>query len=143
VGHVHSGLAPLFGGTLDLAGSKAWIEHKVRLRSIASKAPEGDIEITSWARRLKAAKFILQDGAAPVSVDMSSLRDNVTIKIPLTGGSTELIDGGFTGNPTEIAVDHFVLPTIELNAATVDIGTLASLATLVDFIAPDAFCANV
>jgi hypothetical protein len=124
VGHVQSGLATLFGGSIDLAGSKAWIEHSEQLINIEGQPPQGSIEITSWARRLKGAKLVLQDGAPPKSFDMSSLRENVTIKVPLTGATTELLVGGFTGSPSEIALDKFVLPVVTFEKPSLDIGTV-------------------
>jgi len=124
VGHVHSGLAPLFGGEIDLSGSKAWIEQYEKLSSVENQPPRGAIEITSWARRIKGAKFVLQPGVAPIALDMSSSKENVTIKVPLDGKYTELIDGGFNGEPQAIAVANFDLPATSFSNASVDIGTL-------------------
>jgi hypothetical protein len=124
VGHVHSGLAPLFGGIVDLSGSQAWIEQYVTLRGVENSPPEGAIEITSWARRIKGAKFVLQAGLPPVSLDMSSSRENVTIKVPLDGSYTELIDGGFSGSPPAITATELNLPSATFSNASVDVGTL-------------------
>lgn len=124
VGHVQSGLATLFGGSIDLAGSKAWIEHSEQLINIEGQPPQGAIEITSWARRLKGAKLVIQDGMQPKSLDMSSLKENVTIKVPLTGATTELLVGGFTGAPSEIALDRLALPVVTFEKPFLDIGTV-------------------
>jgi hypothetical protein len=124
VGHVQAGLAPLFGGTIDLTGSKVWIEHFVTLRGIENQPPEGAIEITSWARRIRGAQFVLQEGLPAVPVDMSSGRENVTLKVPLDGTYTELVLGAFTGNPREISVDPFIVPTASFERAAVDAETL-------------------
>lgn len=124
VGHVHSGLAPLFGGKIDLSGSKAWIEQYVTLRGVENEPPEGAIEITSWARRIKGASFVLQPGTPPIVLDMSSSKENVTIKVPLDGKYTELIDGGFNAEPPAISSSNFELPAATFSNASVDIGTL-------------------
>ena len=121
VGHVKSGLATLFGGKLDLSGSKAWIEHSEQLINVEGKPPQGSMEITSWARRLKGAKLVLQEGATPKSLDMSSLRENVTIKVPLTGAITQLLVGGFTGAPSKITLNKFVLPVATFEGASLDV----------------------
>lgn len=124
VGHVQSGLATLFGGSIDLAGSKAWIEHSEQLINVEGQSPQGSIEITSWARRLKGAKLVIQDGTAAKALDMSSLRENVTIKVPLTGATTELLVGGFTGDPSEISLDRLVLPLVSFEKPALDIGAV-------------------
>lgn len=124
VGHVQSGLATLFGGTINLAGSKAWIEHSEQLLNIEGQPPQGAIEITSWARRLKGAHFVIQEGESAKSFDMSSLRENVTIRVPLTGATTELFEGGFKGDPPEISVPTFSLPAISFKGSMLDIGAV-------------------
>jgi hypothetical protein len=124
VGHVRSGLATLFGGEIDLSGSKAWIEQYDKLTAVENQPPQGAIEITSWARRIKGANFVLEPGAPKIALDMSSSRENVTIKVPLDGKYTELIDGGFNGEPPAVALASFDLPTTKFSNASVDIGTL-------------------
>lgn len=124
VAHVRSGLAPIFGGTIDLSGSRAWILNYVTLRGVENQPPEGAIEITSWARRIRGAKFILQEGSPVVPVDMSSGRENVTLGVPLDGKYTELVVGAFAGNPPEVKVAQFSVPAATFEQATVDAESL-------------------
>jgi hypothetical protein len=124
IGQVRGGLAPLFGGTIELAGSKAWIEHDEKLRAVENQPPEGALLITSWARRIKGAKLSLVPGTTPATLDMTSGQENVTIRVPLDGKHTELVDGRFTGKPPQITMDSLSLPAASFSAAVINIDSV-------------------
>jgi len=124
-GHVSSGLAPLFGGAIDLAGSKAWIENHLRVAIVEGSQPEGALEVTSWARKIQSARLALQNGAPAGTFDLSSGEENVTLLIPLDGSYTELLKGRFVGTPGPVTLDLYDLPSMSFHQVTLDPGQLS------------------
>jgi hypothetical protein len=125
VGRVHSGLAPIFGGALDLAGSMAWIANKEAIAIVEGQSATGALEITSWARTVKEARLVLRDGAPPQTFDLSSRQKNITLLVPMTGADTELLEGRLVGKPPAVFLDNFELPASSFQRADFDIGELS------------------
>ncbi|MCZ8315545.1 hypothetical protein [Phreatobacter sp.] len=122
VGHVHSGLAPIFGGVLDLAGSKAWIKSREALTIVEGLQPQGALQITSWARTVRGARLALQPGAEALPMDLSSRRQNITIVTPLDGSDTELLEGRLTGRLPRQTLPNLVLPSGRFGDAVLENG---------------------
>lgn len=124
IGHVRSGLASLFGGTLNLAGSKAWIANRDKLVVVEGSPTLGKLEITSWARTIQNANLSLRSGSPMQMLDLSANNENITISAPLDGSDTELVAGRLVGHPVTTALPVFELPTTDLRDTQVEIGKL-------------------
>lgn len=122
IGRVHSGLAPIFGGVLDLAGSKAWVENRGRVAVVEGSLPQGGLEITSWARTVRGARLVLNPGDAAQPVDLSSRRQNIKILTPLDGSDTELLDGRLAGALARQTLPRLPLPSVAFDGVQLDAG---------------------
>ena len=99
VGRVQSGLTPIFGGVLDLSGSKAWINNAESLDWIEGQTGLGSLDIVSWSRKLRGAKIRLTATDPPITVDLSSKNENISLRVPIDGSSTRLLHGRLEGIP--------------------------------------------
>lgn len=122
---VSSGIVPILGGTMDLAGSAAWIVNDGPLTMVDGQPPVGNLDITSWSRRIVGAKFVFDAGDQPAPVDLSSGNRNVTVRAAISGTSFEIIAGKLLGPMPPIRKSELAFPAINFTDAVLQDGTLA------------------
>jgi hypothetical protein len=125
IGRVSSGIAPILGGTMDLAGSAAWIVNSVPLTMVEGQPPVGNLEITSWSRRIVGARFVFDVGDQPAPVDLWSGNKNVTIRAAIGGTSFQVIEGKLLGPMPTIRKPQLAFPALSFTDAVLQDGKLA------------------
>jgi hypothetical protein len=122
---VSSGIVPILGGTMDLAGSAAWIVNVVPLTIVDGQPPVGNLDITSWSRRIVGAKFVFDAEDQPTPVDLWSGNKNVTIRAALAGTSFQVIEGKLLGPMPTIFKPQLAFPALRFTDAVLRDGKLA------------------
>ncbi|MFG1340924.1 hypothetical protein [Xanthobacter autotrophicus] len=124
IGRVSAGLAPIFGGSINLSGSKAWIENPSQLLWQEGRAGSGDLEITSWARIVSGAKFTISENNQTIQLDLSSKGGNIILRTPLTGRYMQFYDGNLKSTQVKSWRTGYNFESIGVKNATVDIDSI-------------------
>lgn len=119
VGNVRSGLQPLFGSTMNLAGSKAWITNPTEVKVDANSTKMiGSVDLETTARTLPDVMFQFGTGA-PVRATLVQGADNLRLRINLPDGVAALRDGVLQANNVSFSAPQWsVGPGLELADVT-------------------------
>ena len=114
LGRVKSDLDRIMGGSLSLAGSKAWISNHTAIVGNAN-AVRGAIKLEAWHRPIKGAE--VRFGAASFPVDLETAEEkNAEFVIDLSGGAVSLWNGTYTSPTLQPKLQSIELAGIEFRA---------------------------
>lgn len=90
LGLVSSGLQQIAGGTMDLKGSRLWIENATPFRT-RQEGLEGVFDLTTWKRPLVNAKVTFAGGASGVATLTAELaHENIELHVDMSSGAATL-----------------------------------------------------
>jgi len=92
LGMVSSGLQHIAGGTLDLKGSRLWIENTTAFRT-RHDGLEGVFDLTTWKRPLVNAKVAFTGGASGIAtLTAEPAHENIRLHVDMNSGAATLWD---------------------------------------------------
>jgi hypothetical protein len=134
-----SNLTPLFGGQLQLGvdgaiapSARTWITNSEMIVSTSGNVATGSVDVKSWGRLLKGLKVILPGDNVTTSLDMDAGNTNVLVRVPLSGGMTELLQGTFKAIKQELKSDRLTLPGVVLTKMVGRAGSIELIAENTD-----------